>query len=71
MTLLADEETKRIKEYFYDQFDQVDEILSNKAKELSSALVSKEAAEEALKQANEKLSLLESINRELDSILEI
>ncbi len=67
----ADEETKRIKEYFYDQFDQVDEILSNKAKELSSALVSKEAAEEALKQANEKLSLLESINRELDSILEI
>lgn len=67
----ADEETKRIKEYFYDQFDEVDEILSNKAKELSSALISKEAAEEALKQANNKLSLLESINRELDSILEI
>jgi GTPase Era involved in 16S rRNA processing len=67
----ADDETKRIKEYFYDQFDEVDEILSNKAKELSSALVSKEAAEEALKQANNKLSLLESINRELDSILEI
>lgn len=67
----ADGETKRIKEYFYDQFDEVDEILSNKAKELSSALASKEAAEEALKQANDKLSLLESINRELDSILEI
>ena len=67
----ADDETKRIKESFYDQFDEVDEILSNKAKELSSALISKEAAEEALKQANNKLSLLESINRELDSILEI
>jgi len=68
---LADNETKQIKEHFYKQFDKVDEILSNKAKELSSALISKEAAEEALKQANNKLSLLESINRELDSILEI
>lgn len=67
----ADNETTRIKEYFYAQFDEVDEILSNKAKELSSALVSKEAAEEALNQANNKLALLESIKQRLDSILEI
>ena len=67
----ADNETTRIKEYFYDQFDEVDEILSNKAKELSSALVSKEAAEEALKQANNKLARLELIKQQLDSILEI
>lgn len=67
----ADNETTRIKEYFYYQFDEVDEILSNKAKELSSALVSKEAAEEALKQANDKLARLELIKQKLDSILEI
>ncbi len=67
----ADNETTRIKEYFYEQFDEVDEILSNKAKELSNALISKDAAEAALKKANEKLTLLESIKQELDSILEI
>ena len=67
----ADNETTRIKEYFYYQFDEVDEILSNKAKELSSALVSKEAAEEALRQANDKLARLELIKQKLDSILEI
>lgn len=67
----ADAETKRIKEYFYDQFDEVDEILAKKAKELSSAMASKEASEKALNRANELLAQLKAVKQELDAILEI
>lgn len=64
-------ETKNIKEYFYDQFDEVDAILTEKANELRQATTSKKAAEEALEKANDLLERLNEVKFELESILEI
>lgn len=67
----AEEETKRIKDYFYTQFDRVDDILAKKAMELQEATLSKKASEEALAKANRLLKQLETVRQELDSILEV
>ncbi len=67
----AKEETKNIKEYFYEQFDEVDAILTQKANELREATTSKKASEEALKNANALLKQLEEVKSELAAILEI
>ncbi len=67
----AKKETQNIKEYFYKQFDEVDAILIQKANELREATTSKEAAEEALNNANMLLKQLEEVKAELASILEI
>ena len=65
------EETGNIKEYFYSQFDEVDTMLANKAKELGKAIGSKEASENALTEANCLLRELEEIKIELEVILDI
>lgn len=67
----ASEQTQEIKEYFYEKFDEVDDILAAKASELRSATTSKAAAEEALKQATKVLNDLENVKSELEAILEI
>ena len=67
----AQEETENIKEYFYEQFDEVDDILAKKANELREATTSKKASEEALAKANDLLKQLETVKVELESILEI
>ena len=67
----AREETETIKEYFYDQFDEVDNILAKKTNELREATSSKKASEEALAKANNLLKQLETVKAELESILEI
>ena len=67
----ASEQTQEIKEYFYGKFDEVDEILAAKAKELHSATTSKTAAENALKRAKTVLNDLENVKNELEEILEI
>lgn len=67
----AQEETENIKEYFYEQFDEVDDILAKKANELHEATTSKKASEEALAKANDLLKQLETVKVELESILEI
>lgn len=67
----AQEETENIKEYFYEQFDEVDDILAKKANELREATTSKKASEEALAKANNLLKQLETVKVELESILEI
>lgn len=68
---LAKEETESIKKYFYAQFEEVDEVLSKKAKELGEAIESKEASEEALVEANCLLRNLDEIRAELETILAI
>ena len=67
----AKEETQNIKEYFYEQFDEVDSILTQKANELREATTSKQASEKALKNANSLLKQLEEVKAELAAILEI
>lgn len=67
----ADKETKNIKKYFMEQFDEVDLILAAKAKELREATGSKEASQKALEEANKLLSCLNEVKNELDAILEI
>ena len=67
----AKEETNSIKEYFYEQFDEVDSILAAKAKELREATSSKEASKKALEDANKLLARLEEVKNELEAILEI
>lgn len=64
-------QTENIKEYFYEQFDEVDRILAEKANELRQATTSKEASYEELKKANTLLKQLEEVKVELESILEI
>ena len=67
----AKEETENIKEYFYEQFDEVDYILARKANELRETIRSKEASDEALAKAIDLLKKLETLKEELESILEI
>lgn len=67
----ATQQTKAIKEYFYGKFDEVDEILAAKARELISVTESKEKSKAALDQANKVLGDLEEVKRELEAILEI
>lgn len=67
----AKDETQNIKEYFYEQFDEVDAILMQKTNELREATTSKKASEEALKNANDVLQRLEEVKAELAAILEI
>lgn len=67
----AAKETNNIKEYFMEQFDEVDLILAAKAKELREATGSKEASQKALEEANKLLACLNEVKNELDAILEI
>lgn len=67
----AKEKTENIKDYFCEQFDEVDKILTDKANELHEATTSKQASEVALTRANELLKQLEVVKVELESILEI
>lgn len=67
----AKEETHNIKEYFYEQFNEVDAILVQKTNELNEATTSQKAAEEAKKNAEALLEQLEEVKTELASILEI
>ena len=67
----AEAETNRIREYFETQFDKVDRILADKAEELRMATTSKEAAQAALKEAEELKDKLDAIWLDLDLIMEI
>lgn len=69
--LFAQEETEKIKEYFNEQFNEVDNILAKKANELHDITMTKKASEEALTKANKLLKQLETVKVELESILEI
>jgi GTPase Era involved in 16S rRNA processing len=67
----AETETQRVIEYFEVQFDKVDNILSEKAKELEKAASSEKEAKKALEEAENLKTKLDKIWTELDMILEI
>lgn len=67
----AKNETRAIKEYFYEQFDEVDNILAQLTAELLKCTSSKEESERALKEATDLLRKLEDVRSELEAILDI
>lgn len=67
----AKKETRSVIKFFEEQFDNVDEILYGKMKELEKATASRESARQALKEANQLLENLGKIDVELNRILEI
>lgn len=67
----AKNETCNIKEYFYEQFDEVDDILAKLTTKLLKFTSSKEESERALQEATELLHKLEDIRSELEAILDI
>ena len=67
----ANDETGKIKEYFYEQFDEVDKILAEKTRELHDTIASKEASQKALERAEKLLEQLGEIKTNLQTILNI
>lgn len=60
-----------IKEKFNDEFKKLDNVLKGKLSELKSFATDREKAEERIRESEHKLKWLESIKREIESILEI
>lgn len=67
----AKSETDNIKKFFGKQFDKVDSILLEKTKQLHATTLSKEKAQETLKESQRLLQNLKEIEAKLNSILEI
>ena len=63
--------TVREGESFYEQFDEVDDILAKLTTKLLKFTSSKEESERALQEATELLHKLEDIRSELEAILDI
>lgn len=64
-------ESKQIVAYYKTQFDQLDNVLSQKLNEIKKCATDKENAEELLRESKEKLKWLENIKAKVESILEI
>lgn len=64
-------EIKKIKEFFFKKFDELDKILVKLTKKLENSIVSEENAKEALINAENLLKELKEIKDKLEKILEI
>ena len=62
---------KYIKEYFSEQFEILDNLLKEKLSLLKEKTSNKESIEKTIKELEEKLTWLEKIQKEVDSIIEI
>lgn len=67
----AKEQTRFIKKTFAKKFDELDEVLSSKLKELEEYAKDNANIEARIKETQEKLAWLEEIQRKVNSILEI
>ncbi|MEH2959210.1 dynamin family protein [Candidatus Merdisoma sp. JLR.KK006] len=67
----ADMQSEKIAELFRSEFGKLDEKLKEKLKELKDYATNKEKAEERIKESESKLTWLEKIQTEVESILEI
>ena len=67
----AYEQSDIIKKKFNDEFKKLDNVLKRKLDELKSFATDREKAEERIRESEHKLKWLESIKREIESILEI
>lgn len=64
-------ESKQIVAYYKKQFEQLDNVLSNKLDEIKKCATDKEDAEKRLRESEEKLEWLKNIKNKVESILEI
>ncbi|WP_261806255.1 dynamin family protein [Lapidilactobacillus luobeiensis] len=67
----AKQENERIKTFFAEQFDQVDQALAKIMEELAESTRNEAAADKAKKKAEKNRQLLDQINRQLANILEV
>lgn len=67
----ANEQTQKIKNSFSIKFEQLDELLNIKLKELKTCIINKDTVNEKLEALNVKLEWLQNIQNRLNSILEI
>ena len=67
----ARSETQNVKLYFKEKFELVDKILLKKTQELKKITSSKAEADKAYAESKQLIELLDSINEELEMILEI
>lgn len=67
----SEKQVKAIKENFYEKFDELDEVLKNKLRELEKCAKDKENIEAIIAENKAKLKWLEEIERKTKSILDI
>ena len=67
----AKQQTRLIKKAFAKKFDELDEVLSSKLKELEEYAKDNANIEARIKDTQEKLAWLEEIQKKVNSILEI
>ena len=67
----AKEQTRKIKKEFSKKFDELDEVLKNKLKELEDCASDRENIERRLKETESRLAWLESIQARVKNILDI
>lgn len=67
----AKEETKRIKESFYNKFIELDKLLKAKLNELTECTTDEKKAQQKLDEAQKRLDWLQDIHGKVNSILEI
>ena len=67
----AKEQTKKIKNEFSKKFDELDDVLKNKLKELEECARDRKNVEKRIKETQERLTWLENIQQKVKLILEI
>lgn len=67
----GDDQVKKIKEYFMNEFLKLDEILTNKLSELEKCTLNNKNIENTIKDIQTKLNWLNEIQNRIQSILEI
>lgn len=67
----AKEQTRAVKKYFTNQFNELDKILSEKLQELKNCASSEENIKKTIKQSQERLAWLDDIQKRVKDILDI
>lgn len=67
----AKKQSLQIKNYFMEQFNQIDKILKGKLTELERYATDKKSIEKAIAESKEKLNWLENIQNKVKEILEV
>lgn len=67
----AKEQSRAVKKYFTNQFNELDKILSEKLEELKNCASSEENIKKTIKQSQERLAWLDDIQKRVKDILDI
>jgi len=69
--MYAEQQSKKIVNYYNDEFKRLDNVLKDKLSELESYATDKEKAEKRIEEADSRLKWLNKIKADVESILEI